>query len=79
MLVNDGTFYASKANHRDLLRTDDTLLERAESEPGLGELVEVQLAYREVGQTNPWYSSTLAHRFHSLVRERAERLVVLSR
>jgi hypothetical protein len=35
MLVNDGTFHASKANHRELLRTDDTLLERAGMEPGL--------------------------------------------
>jgi hypothetical protein len=78
-LVNDGTWYASKAKHRELLRTDHTLLQRAELEPGLSELAQLQLAYRELGQTNPWYASTLAHRFHRLVRERAERLIPKAR
>ena len=76
-LVNDGTWYVNKAHHRELLRTDDTLLERAALEPGLAELVELQLAYRDVGQTNPWYSTALAHRFHRLVRERVGRLLVI--
>jgi hypothetical protein len=76
-LVNDGTWYVNKANHRELLRTDDTLLQAAEADAGLGELARLQLAYRELGHTNPWYASTLAHRFHRLVRERAGGLIVL--
>jgi hypothetical protein len=76
-LVNDGTWYASKAKHRELLLTDDTLIDAAASEPGLAELVEIQLLRRELGNANPWYSSTLAHRFHRLVRQRAGGLIVL--
>jgi hypothetical protein len=76
-LVNEGTWYVNKANHRELLRTDDTLIEQADSEPGLVELARLQLEFRELGNTNPWYSSTLAHRFHRLVRERAGGLIVL--
>jgi hypothetical protein len=76
-LVNDGTWYGNKAKHRELLRTDDTLIERVGLEPNLAELVELQLACRELGNTNPWYSTTLEHRFHRLVRERAGGQIVL--
>jgi hypothetical protein len=79
-LVNDGTWYANKANHRELLRTDDTLLQQAGSDAGLAELVRVQLDFREAstpGRLNPLYASALAHRFHRLVRERADGLLVL--
>jgi hypothetical protein len=80
MLVNDGTFNASKEKHRELLRTDDTLLQQADPDAGLVELAQVQVAYREATtpeHTNPWYASSLAHRFGRLVKERAERLLVL--
>jgi hypothetical protein len=76
MLVNDGTFNASKANHRERLRTCDSLMRQAESDPDLVELVQVQLAYREAatpGRSNPWYAQALAHRFGRLVGERADR------
>jgi hypothetical protein len=66
MLVNDGTFNASKEKHRELLRIDDGLLEQAGSDAGLVELARVQLACREAttpGHVNPWYASSLAHRF----------------
>jgi hypothetical protein len=79
-LVNGGTWYVNKSNHRELLRTDDTLLQQAGSDAGLGELARVQLDFREAstpGRLNPLYASALAHRFHRLVRERAERLLVL--
>jgi hypothetical protein len=66
MLVNDGTFNASKDKHRELLRTDDTVFELADTDAGLVELAQVQLAYREVGHSNPWYASSLAHRFGRL-------------
>ena len=77
MLVNDGTFNASKDKHRELLRTDDSLLQHSDLDAGLVELARLQVAFREVGQSNPWYASSLAHRFGRLVRERAEGLLVL--
>ena len=73
-LVNDGTFYANQPKHRELLRTDNTLLEQADADAGLVELVQVQVEYREAVPGNPQWASALAHRFHRLVRERADRL-----
>jgi hypothetical protein len=58
---------ASKDKHRELLRTDDTLFELVDPDAGLVELAQVQLAYREVGHSNPWYAQSLAHWFGRLL------------
>jgi hypothetical protein len=67
-LVRDGSFYASKPKHRELLRMDDTLLEEAAWDGRLEELARLQAAFREAADSNPDWASTMAHRFERQVR-----------
>jgi hypothetical protein len=67
-LVKDGTFYAKKSKHRELLRADDTLVQAVDIYPALEPLLEIQLLYCEAAEGNPQWATSLAHRFEAEVR-----------